>query len=297
MNIITTYMNPDLDGIACMTALAKFLGADWAPARFGKIDFETMFVVEKLGLDAPRQLRDSANFADAEKIILVDTHHLAQLPQNFPTDRVVAVYDHHPNGDDEKFPNAKIDNRNIGAAATIIAEMYLNANRWDDKMLRLLGFAIMSNTNGLTSSIATDLDRNVYAKITERFPIATADVTAMLHARLRVLELGLRTALESDIKLYETARWGRVAIAQLKMPDLFSALDTDRVIAELGEIAAAQRVKYALLNSGDLTLNRAMVISANADTDKMLNDQFGMKTVNHIYRTDRILARKKDFVF
>jgi len=122
MNYITSYINPDTDGITCMLAMERFMnhksthinspssgeGVDanavsrrgsgkYRAVAFGNIDFTSRFVLNKLNIPLPDVIKQIPD--DAEKIILVDTHSTAQLPAGFPTDKVVAVYDHHPDGD------------------------------------------------------------------------------------------------------------------------------------------------------------------------------------------------------
>lgn len=83
INIVTSYINPDTDGIACSIAVAKMLameGEQWFPAVLGSIGDETQFVLQQLGVAEPRILSSVAN---VNKIALVDTHHRAQLPLDF----------------------------------------------------------------------------------------------------------------------------------------------------------------------------------------------------------------------
>lgn len=300
-NYVTTYINPDTDGIACMIATAAFRARDdepWVPVRFGNIDFESQFVLEKLNLSPPIEApaNDGKPLADADNIILVDTHHIAQLPKNFPYDKVIQIIDHHPKGDDDAFPNAKITNEKIGAAASLVAKTYLDAGSTDERTLRLLAFAIASNTLNFKGRVTTDFDRGIYADITKRYPISERDITDMLHSRLRILDGGLRAAIESDIKIYDTAN-GPVGISQLKMPGIIPAIDADEAIAELGAIATDRGVKYFALNAGDTDMGKSLVLTANGATDDLLSQHFGVKFGNNQHLFDRILARKIDFVF
>ncbi|MCL2331531.1 MAG: DHH family phosphoesterase [Proteobacteria bacterium] len=295
-NYVTTYVNPDLDGIACMIAVAAFMSRDgekWEAVRFGKLDAESQFVLEKLDLTPPRQISD---LNDADKIILVDTHHVSQLAENFLLARVVKIIDHHPNGNDGAFPNAEIINETIGAAASIVAKMYLDENIWNDKMLRLLAFAIKSNTSDFKEAITSDFDRKIYAEIMDRYPIPERDIENMLMSRTRVLEEGLRAAIESDVKIFDT-KYGRVGISQLKMPGLIPAINVNRAVMEMAAIAKDMGVKYFALNAGDLDRWQSMVITANADTSELMSEHFGVEFENNRYLFDTILIRKRDFVF
>jgi len=303
MNYVTSYVNPDLDGTACMIAMAALRGkhslaiakgeGGWEPVRFGENDFETEFVLEKLGLPAPCKVSD---ISDADAVILVDTHHKLQLPENFPYDKVIQIIDHHLNGDVDDFPNAEIINLNIGAAATIVADMYIKADIWDEKMLRLLAFAMNSNTVEFKGALTKDFDRDVYAKIIEKYPISKQDISDMMHARLKILDLGLRTAIESDIKVFDT-KHGQVGIAQLKMPGLLSAMDLAKAEKELCAIARDMGLKYFFMNASDTEIIKSVIITVNPETAEIVGNLLGVKFNGATHEFDRVLVRKKDLVF
>ena len=145
INIVTSYVNPDTDGVACSIAMAKLLsvgGKQWFPVLFGSMGSETGFVLQRLEISAPKTL---SSFTDVDQIALVDTHHTSQLPQGFPFEKVVTIIDHHPNGDDVLFPSAAITNEKVGGAASIVTKLLFERQLIDTVILRLLGLAILSN--------------------------------------------------------------------------------------------------------------------------------------------------------
>ncbi|MCL2749313.1 MAG: DHH family phosphoesterase [Alphaproteobacteria bacterium] len=293
-NYVASYINPDMDGIACMIAIAKFLSRDgikqYEPVRFGNVDFESQYVLGKLDLPAPRAV-DS--LCDAGDVVLVDTHHRAQLPPGFPFEKVSLIIDHHPNGDE--FANAKIINEKVGAAASIIAKMYLDAGLQDEKILRLLGFAILSNTLNFNSSSTSEFDREVFSEINKLYPISEVEMIDMFQSRARIFEQGIRAAIESDLKEFDT-KHGRVGISQLSTPISISTLDTGEIISELSNIANDRRLKYLFFNCGDIVQNKGLLIAANQETKELLENIFRVPFANNIREFDRILFRKVDLV-
>ena len=122
---ILSYTNPDTDGVCSSIAYSIYMakkGLNYQVLCAGAINAETQYVLRLLHMDAP--LCDVAYDAK-KKVVLMDTHHLSQLPHLVNAENVVRVFDHHPGGDDDVFVNATIDNRAIGAAASIIAQMIL----------------------------------------------------------------------------------------------------------------------------------------------------------------------------
>ena len=74
LNIVTSYINPDTDGVACSIAVANMLsaaGEQWLPVISGSMGDETKFVLRNLGISEPKTL---SSFADVAQITLVDTH-------------------------------------------------------------------------------------------------------------------------------------------------------------------------------------------------------------------------------
>ncbi|MDL2295378.1 DHH family phosphoesterase [Lachnospiraceae bacterium OttesenSCG-928-E19] len=290
-NYVTSYVNPDLDGIACSIALAKLLG--WTPVYFGGIDCESEFVLNLLNIDVPVHVTD---ISDADHVALVDTHHVMQLDPSVPLDRVTLIYDHHPNGNDDKFPNAQITNETIGAAASLIAKRYLDEGINDEKMLRLLGYAIASNTVDFTTVNATDFDRKIFAQITKLYPISHDEIWAMLRSRANIMKRGLRPVIESDIKIFDTA-YGRIGISQIGVPGLNDIIDIDAIKPILHDVANDLGLKYFLMNGGDAGANTSIVISANNETTELLRKHFRKPFENNVEKFDRMLLRKKDFIF
>ena len=90
-NYVLSYINPDTDGIACSIAMAKLLSLEnekWLPGFFGSIGEETMFILKQLNIP---MVNKEVLFDETEKIVLVDTHHKAQLPVDFPYNKVVLI--------------------------------------------------------------------------------------------------------------------------------------------------------------------------------------------------------------
>ncbi len=266
---------------------------EYKPVYFGTMDCESEYVLEHFGIESPTKVFD---INDADKIILVDTHHVAQLTPNFPIDKVSLIYDHHPRGDDNKFPNALIDNREIGAAASIIAEKYFDIGIDDKKMLHLLGMVIVSNTVKFTAATTAKFDHDMFARITQRYPISETEIKDMFDSRANILKRGLHAAATADIKIFDTP-YGQIGISQLGVPGLAKVIDTNAMKTVLFQIAQERRLEYFLMNAGDVDKNSSIVISANPATTKLLIKHFEKPFINDIQKFDRLLYRKKDFLF
>src|ERR1043166_688802 len=105
--IILSYINPDLDGVACSMALEALECPVWTARILGTADRETQFVLDALDLALPPSLK---SWSGIEAIWLVDTHHPKQLPDDLPVGKVRRITDHHPGGSPQIYTHAEIQN-------------------------------------------------------------------------------------------------------------------------------------------------------------------------------------------
>jgi inorganic pyrophosphatase/exopolyphosphatase len=295
-NFVMSYSNPDTDGVACSIALAKLLtlveGKKYHPIIQGSLSAETEYVLDWIGLKKPES---RSLTGDISSIALVDTHHKAQLPEDFPFDKVRLIVDHHPNGDDELFFNAKIDNRKIGAAASIIAEMYLLQDNHDQEMLSLLGLAIVSNTLNFIAPSSSDYDMKIYKQIDALYPFTEDIISGMFMQRSSVLQKSLEAALLSDFKTFETKR-GIVGIAQMEVYDLMTKINIEEARDTLIRIAHKKGLCYCLFNGVDIKERKSIVVCANAEAEQLADKIFNVPFEKGYSVFDRILLRKTDFI-
>ncbi len=297
-NYVISYRNPDTDGAACSIALAELLTISenqrYDPVLLGNINEETAFVLNYAGIDfAPVPFCAE----DASSVVVVDTHHRSQLPDDFPFHKVRLVVDHHSGGDDHLFENALVDNRPIGAAASIVAEMYFDRGCLKKNMLTMLGFAILSNTLNFSAPSTSDFDAKMFQKITDLYPLPDKSVAAMFAKRAAVLQQGLHAALLSDFKKFETKR-ADVGISQLEIYDLQAHIAIHEIPSILRQIAEEQGLKYCMFNGVDLKTKTSIVICADPQTaalaGEIFHTDFPESGYGHTF--DRILLRKTDFI-
>lgn len=295
INYVLSYINPDTDGIACSIAMAKLLSSEneeWIPGFFGGVGEETLFLLDQLGIPVPDV---DILLNKAEKIVLVDTHHKAQLPADFPYGKVVAVIDHHPNGDDELFPKADIKNQKVGAAASLVAERYLERRIDDKPVLRLLAYAILSNTLNFYAPSSSEFDKDIFKQICDIVPIEETLIDKMFEHRSLVLKKDIYTALGTDFKIFETKK-GRVGISQIEAYNLEKLVEVSQCVAALQRIADEKELEFCFFNGVDIKLKRSIVVAGNQKSQELLGMLFQLKECKEFQIFDRILLRKTDFI-
>ena len=294
-NYVMSYINPDTDGIACTIAMAKLLSLkneNWIPVVFGSIGRETLFVLNSLEISIPST---DILLDEVEKIVLVDTHHKSQLPIDFPYDKVVSIIDHHPNGDEDLFPIADILNQKIGAAASLVAEMYIESKIIDIPILKLLGFAILSNTLNFCAPSSTEFDKNIFRQICNIAPINAEQIDRMFEQRSLILKKDIYVAIGADFKVFDT-KFGRVGISQIEDKIFEKMIDVSQCADALQRLADEHELDLCLFNGVDIRFKRSLVIAANKQSQKLMCSLFQLSECRQYHVFNRILLRKTDFV-
>lgn len=294
---VIPYVNPDTDGVCSAIAYAEYLtkrsGSLVQPIVFGLLDAETEFVLKHTRTKTPS---DVSEFQPTDRICLVDTHQVRQLPPNLPLDAVTEILDHHPVGDPEAFPNATITNEPIGSVATLVAEKHQKAGIIPDpRISSLLYSAIVSNTLNFQAPTTTDRDVASAEWALQLADLPSTYVDLMFAARS---DLGARTTLEileSDYKEFDFAEV-RFGMTQLETMDLDSFLCRKDLVTCLDTLAKENELDHILFNGVDIGKRVSVLVASKEETREMLNAAIGAEFVGSMAHFDRVLLRKSDLI-
>jgi manganese-dependent inorganic pyrophosphatase len=292
--VVFSYINPDLDGVACSIALEVLERPKWNARRLGITDAETSIVLQALGYAVPPAVEP---WNAVDEIWLVDTHHPNQLPPDFPEARVTRITDHHPGGDANRYPNADIQNEPVGAAATLITERFEEFNvSIPADLARLLQAAIVSNTLDFRAPATSSRDHAAYERLRS---IKAADrvlFEQMQHARRAALTGETRLILRIDAKKFDTA-YGAVIVSQLEAPGALELLERADLVESLREIAAATSCASAIVNLVDTGLCESAVLATDVNIVPVLSAGLHQPpNTDGTIRANRLLQRKTDIV-
>ncbi len=262
----------------------KRLYSDFIPCVIGQLSTETIYILDKLNLEFPVTLSEFPT--SVNKVVVVDTHHRAQLGNSFPYNNVIKIIDHHPAGDDKLFINAIVDNRKIGAAASIVGEMLYESGLLEEKLARLLQYAIASNTLNFTAPSTADYDKEIFKKLHLLSPVTEVEIEESFKHRSY-------TSVLSDMKYFDYLG-GRIAIAQIEQYGTFA--DKMKSQNELNECALNNNLLFAILNCVDIKNKKSMICFSSGISDYEASNIFGLDVHNGICIVDRILLRKTDFI-
>ncbi len=162
--LVTSYANPDLDGIACAIAYGEFLqktGKDVVIKSIEEPQVEALYMFDHFGWAHPDVIPNADDF---DAVILVDVSDLNELQGRVAAGKVIEIIDHRAINQASAFPNATARIELVGAAATLIAEQFMQHEIAISKQSAVLLYgAIISNTLNFKGSVTTDRDKKAAA--------------------------------------------------------------------------------------------------------------------------------------
>ena len=295
---VLPYVNPDTDGVCSAIAYAYWCKSvkkeDALPIIFGKPDRETLFVLKHLDIGIPSTL-DILD--DSNRYIVVDTHQKNQLPENFPYGSVEEILDHHPTGDDNAFPNARIHNEQIGAVATYIAELYQQNNQHINKQIAtLLYSAIISNTLDLNAPTTNDRDISMVDWLLSIVELPQNYVDQMFVARSDISDISTIEILYNDYKEFDFSG-SKVGMSQLETTDFPSFINRKDIFEAIERIVREKNLDHFVFICADIRYQKGALVVVSPRTKEIISTIIpGAKFHGNIAHFDRILLRKSDVI-
>jgi len=295
MILVTTYINPDLDGFSAAIAYAEFLNKTGrlAQARFsGDYQLEVKFTAKKFGINLPVPLE---NHNDFEQIVLVDVSDLKRLDKNIDLQKVVEIIDHHQVNDLAAFPNAKFLIETIGTSATLVAEKIIKSGiDISNNTVRLLCGALMYHTFNFQNSDVNQRDRNVFQWLKTKcdFPESFFREISLAKSDLAGEKLG--QAIENDLKQFEFAD-KKIVIAQLEIVDgdVLMRNREQEIIDKLAELKNKLKSDFIFLIIIDLEKLVDFFVCGETETRDLLEAVSGVEFKNNIAVSKKVILRKQ----
>ena len=163
--LVFGHKNPDTDSITSSIVMANFekkLGNDAESCRLGNINKETEYVLNYLGVEAPK-LIDSVE--DGANVILVDHNSYEESIDNLDKVNILKVVDHHKIVLSTLYP-LYYRAEPVGCTETVLYKMYKEYGvEIDKKIAGLMLSAIISDTLLLKSPTTTDEDKKAVEEL------------------------------------------------------------------------------------------------------------------------------------
>lgn len=294
--LVTSYFNPDIDGIGSAIAYAEFLvqnGIRAAPGVFGTPQQEVAFAAQTFGGCTAAHDTECA-IADFSSIILVDACKIRDLPPGIAPEMVNEIIDHHKDNDAELFVNARIQIDLVGAAATLIAERFAHAHAPISKTSAgLLYSGIISNTVNLRAHVTTERDQTMHEWLRERTDLPANYIHNFFRAKSELTE-PLKKIFADDITVRRHGNY-TVAVAQLEIVDVDYFIDSrlQEIQTALSEIKTEESADYVFLSCVDVEHASNRFVFIDEETKHLVGQALGETFASDTPRRDGILMRKE----
>lgn len=291
---VTAYVNPDLDGYACVYAYTEFLnktGVAATPWISGDLQDEINFVNKKF--DIP-EINPTEAYHDS-KIISVDSSDLMGLGRGIDPNKIVEIIDHRPFDNEELFPNAKIQIEKVGSAATLIAEKFKKYSiEISKESTALLYSAIVSNTLNFQANVTTERDRKMAEWLNQQLKLDDEFAWEMFESKSDLSGHKLRESMQSTLGKFHLGTL-KVCIIQIEMVGAAKLVSErkDEIISEMNLINNGRKLDGIFMTISELKDKFNLYVTADTKLQKMISESLNIIFEDSIAMRSGLLMRKE----
>jgi len=293
--LVTSYVNPDIDGIAGAIAYCEFLqktGTHAVVGIIGEPHAEAKYVFDRFSFEYPQIIPNANNF---NEVILVDVSSLHDLEEKISAEQVIEIIDHRKVHEADKFPKAKAQIELVGAAATLVAEKFMQ-NKIDisKKSATLLYGAIISNTLNFKGGATTDRDKEAAAWLNHVAKLPETFWKELFIAKSDVSGKKLTKRIEGDFAWFVMGD-KKVGIAQIEMIGAKKLVDerSDEIILVLEKIKKKMSLDFIFLNTVELVSPKNFFVAPDSETQKLLEKALHVQFIGVVAKRTNLIMRKQ----
>lgn len=291
------HKNPDSDTVCSAIALADLkskLGVACTATAQGELAPETKFILDKFGVAAPAVKTSYAG----EKVFLVDTSDLTQLPDDIKQAEVLGIVDHHKLGDLTTSSPLECWIWPVGCTATVLTSMYkFHGIEIPKNIAGIMLCAILSDTVIFKSPTCTPADKEAAAVLGKAAGISDLAALGMEMFKVKSAVEGT-PARELVLRDYKDFNMNgtKVGIGQLEVVDL-SILDAVKgdLAADIKALKAENGNHSVFLLLTDIMKEGSEMLIVSDDAG-VVEKAFGAKPVDGKVWLPGVMSRKKDVV-
>lgn len=285
--LVTPKVTPDLDGVSCALAYAQLLGNTAQGIVTGSPQSEVQYFITQHGIVVPT--RPDEISGPWTRFALVDASSMKGMPKVVKAEQVIEIIDHREAHPEEDFPNAKIQNELIGAAATLIVERFIQASQKPlPKHAKLLYGAIFHNTLDLLASNTDPRDKAAIKFLEENYSLNHQIVADMFTYSTKSIFADMHKALLEDFKTF-----GHYVFCQLIIwgGDLRS--HEEEISQTLQELEQSNRSQWSILSTVDLERRQNIFYAESPRAKAVLGQILGVKFDGNWATLSQVLLRKQ----
>ncbi len=293
--LVTCYVNPDLDGIARAIGYAEFLektGTGCEVGIIGELHDEAKYIFDRFGFPYPKSIPNADEY---DRVIIVDASDLKGLESKIAPEKVVELIDHRKVHEADKFPNAKAQIELVGAAATLVAEKFMQNNvEISKESATLIYGAVISNTLNFKGTVTTDRDKKAAEWLNKTAQLPGDFWKELFIAKSDLAGPKLAERIEGDFAWFVMGG-KKVGIAQIEMigaKKLIKEREAE-IIQALGELKDEMDLDFIFQNTIELEDAKNYFVSFDAPTKALLAKVLNVQFSGNIAERPSLIMRKQ----
>lgn len=291
--IVTSYIDPDLDGTSSMYAYSEFLRKTGKESDY-YIEGEPMQEVQIVCDMFDIALKGAKEIGDEDKVIVVDTNDLELIPVK-KLENIVEFIDHHMKYDNSpKCKNAKFQIEMIGAAASLVAEKFQkNDVEISRECAILLYYGIISNTINFKAKVTTPKDLEMAKWLKEQCDEISEEKVAEIFVKKSQIRDSLKDEMEAQV--VREFQNKKITIAQLEYANVEDFLQENEMQIRkiLSDIKREKNLDYILINCVDILKGFSTILVIDEETEKLISDLLKVKLQNRKVQLNHLILRKE----
>lgn len=293
--LVTCYVNPDLDGVAGTIAYGEFLqktGKNAFVGIIGEPHNEAKYILDRFGFEYPPMVANADNF---DEVILVDASELNGLKGKVSAEKVIEIIDHRKVHEADKFPKAKAQIELVGAAATLVAEKFMQNNvKISKESATLVYGAIISNTLNFKGSVTTERDKEAAAWLNKVAKLPEDFWKDLFIAKSDLSSKKLSERIEGDFAWFVMGN-KKVGIAQIEMIGAKKLLDerSGEIIQVLDKIKKDMNLDFVFQNTIELEDTKNFFVAQDTETQKLLEKVLKVQFAGVVAERPNLIMRKQ----
>ena len=292
--IVTTYINPDMDGISLMYAYTELLRKKGEQAEYyfeGTMKKEAEIVLNKFNI----KLNTATRIENEDKIVLVDTNYLTEIPKAIEKENIVEIIDHH-NKDSwlNDRNDIKIQIELIGAAATLVAERFKNENiKISRESAILLYYGIISNTMNLKIKLTSQKDIEMANWLKHQTPEITDEITTQIFIEKSQIGDSIREEMEVEFKdQFMSISWSMGQLEVANVDEFLNKYERD-IRNVLKTVSEEKNVEYISVNCMDIINGYSVIVAGNEKTAEIISNVISLSFKDLKAKTNELVSRKE----
>jgi len=294
--LIFGHKNPDTDSITSSIVMANLenkLGNEAQAVRTGKINKETEYVFQYLGIERPELIED---VEDGQEVILVDHNECTQCVPNISNVHIQKVVDHHTMNFVAPY-QLYYRAEPVGCTATVLYKMYRENDIEIDKTIATLMLsAIISDTLLFKSPTCTPEDKKIAEKLAQIAGINVEEYGKnLLKAGTDISEFTPSEVINIDSKLFEQ-NGKKFKIAQINTADLDDVFKNQSYFeAAINDEIKQENLDLYIFAATDILNSNSKVISLG-NSANVVEKAYGLNLENNTALLEGVVSRKKQIL-